>query len=156
MIPGTKSFLKKILQADYNANVEVEEPKKPNSLNLFLKFRKEMMNSVPLYKNLPPQEGLYDPDPEEERIRKLQEKAKRLQQNSDFKILDADQDPAAAKASSFNSLDEEDEAMDVMEQNMIKRHGEIYKQKSRDVFGDHEMVQWVSSVRLGKRQDAQG
>ena len=65
VIPGSKAFLKNILAADYNSNVEVKEPSKPNTLNLFLKFRKEMMKSVPMYKNLPPQEGLYDPDPEE-------------------------------------------------------------------------------------------
>ena len=56
MIPGTKHILKKILDADYNnSNIAPpEEPKKPNQLNLFLQFRKEMIDEAPVYKNLPP------------------------------------------------------------------------------------------------------
>lgn len=140
MIPGTKPFLKKILEADYNANVEVKEPSKPNSLNMFLQFRKEMMKSVPVYRNLPPQEGLHDEDPAEARERELQEKAANIQANVDFKLLDADNDAAAVKRSTPTSLDEEDEVMDKFESELLKRSGEVYTQKDNSVFADFELV----------------
>lgn len=141
MIPGTKSFLKKVLEADYNTSVEVKEPPKPNSLNMFLQFRKAMLNSAQVYKNLPPQEGLHDPDPQDERNRILEEKAAAIRTNSDFRLLDADNDAEAAKRGTPTSLDEEDEVMDVFEKQLVKRSGEIYTQKSNDMYeGGFELV----------------
>lgn len=132
--------MKRLLEADYNAKIELKEPEKPNSLNMFLKFRKEMMNNSPVYKNLPPQPGLFDPDPEEEKNRILEEKASKIQSNIDFKILDADKDPETARSTSMSSLDEEDEVMDILEQNMVKKEGGVYAKESDTVFGDHGMV----------------
>lgn len=129
MIPGSKPFLKKILENDYNANIEPKEPKKPNSLNNFLQFRKEMMKNNKFYQDLPLQEGLFEPDPEDARQNNLQAKAKTIQENLDFKLLDADEDVEKAKNSTATSLDEEDEVMDTFEQNMVKREGDIFEKK---------------------------
>lgn len=140
MIPGTKPFLKKILEADYNANIEVKEPPKPNSLNMFLKFRKEMMKTVPMYRNLPPQEGLNEEDPEIAQKKKLKDEAKKIQENVDFRILDADKDPETTRMTKTSSLDEEDDVMETFEQEFVNRHGDIYTQGDNEIMEGHQMV----------------
>lgn len=148
MIPGTKGFLKRILKEDYNKPIQPKEPKKPNSLNMFLQFRKDVMDNNEFYKNtLPPQEGLYTPDPQDIKERQLQDKAKGLMKNLDFRILDADTDIEDAKKEQPSSLQEEDEVMDQFEQNYIKRKGRVFKTNDRQLLKGYDLVSCIHAVR---------
>ena len=140
VIPGTKPFLKRILQSDYNSNVIVKEPKKPNSLNNFLQFRKEMMESHEVYKNLPPQEGLNELDPEEVQDALLEEKASKIQENYDFKLLNADTDIQKAKNSTPTDLEQEDEVMERVEENMIGKQAPMYSPTNSTLSGEFDIV----------------
>lgn len=147
MIPGSKPFLKKILQNDYNSNISPKEPKKPNSLNAFLQFRKDMMKSHNFYRNLPMQEGLTEVDSEYYRQQALESKAKDMQDNIDFRLLDADIDIDKAKSTAASNIDDEDEVMDVLEQRMVEREGKVFDKHENTLINEFGIVDNGDIVR---------
>ncbi len=142
MIPGTKQILKKILHADYNnpSIIMPEEPKKPNSLNAFLEFRKEFIDKSKVYQNLPPQEGLYEPEPEDVQQKTLEKEAKNLRENLDFKVIDFEEDLAKMKSGTPMDMDREEEVFEVMEQKTTEQKGELYKEPGSAGTSDSGLV----------------
>lgn len=141
MIPGTKSILKTLLGSDYN-NSKVEpppEPKKPSSLNLFLQWRKEFPNA-PVYKNLPPQEGLHEDDEPTQAEKDLQAQVDKFtQENIDFQLLDLDNDIQKSKRSVSDpdgELDKEDQVYERAEQVLSERLGEPLSDKLNEAQTD--------------------
>ena len=132
MIPGSKLFLKRVLSADYNSNVEEKEPEKPKSLNSFLQFRKEMMKTKigRKYNNLPPQEGLYEADQEDLEEKQKMANAGEMHQNLDFRILDFEADLRKAKDVKVANLENDDEVFEEMEKIIQKEKGDFFKKES--------------------------
>lgn len=155
MIPGTKQILKKVLLADYNnPNAAPDaEPKKPNSLNHFLQFRKEFMNESPVYRNLPPQEGLFEEPPEQTEEKKLAAEADEMRQNVDFKLIDLDADIAKMKRATPTDPDRDEEVFELMEQREAAKKGELFKENMISM-GDTRLVEAEpNAVRRGRDQD---
>lgn len=126
LIPGTKKILKVILGEDYNANIEIEEPKKPNTLNKFLKFRKEMLKEkdpAAVYKNLPPQEGLFEESPFKEKQAELNKKAKKISENLDFRILNFEEELKRAREGVAMKDEQDEEVFEQMEKNLMAKKG---------------------------------
>ena len=120
-----------------------EEPKKPNQLNLFLQFRKEMIDEAPVYKNLPPQEGLFEKDPAIEEKKQLSKEAKQMQYNIDFRLLDLDADIANAKKSEQVDQEREEAVFEEVEKRMVKKKGTILKNRSEtQTTGDFGIVSY--------------
>lgn len=141
MIPGSKKVLRKILSADYNANITENPPPKPKSLDLFLQFRKEMINSKlgRAYKNLPPQEGLYEESAEDKRDLELQKKAREQLDNTDFRILNFEEDLKKAHEVKPLDLSEDEEVFEEMEKIIKKEKGEAFKRDARTFTEDHKI-----------------
>jgi predicted SpoU family rRNA methylase len=141
VIPGSKKVLRKILSADYNTNVEANPPPKPKSLDLFLQFRKEMVNSKlgRAYNNLPPQEGLYEESVEDQREIEKQTKARDLLSNTDFRILDFEEDLKKAKEAKPLDLSEDEEIFEEMESIIKKEKGEAFKRDANTFTQDFKI-----------------
>ena len=141
MIPGSKKVLRKILSADYNANVEANPPPKPKSLDLFLQFRKEMMQTKMgrVYNNLPPQEGLYEDSPEDKKQTEMQKKARDQLNNTDFRILDFEEDLKKAKEVKPLDLSEEEEVFEEVENIIKKEKGEAFKRDAPTITQDFKI-----------------
>lgn len=141
VIPGTKAVLKQLLGSDYN-NSAIEapaEPKKPASLNLFLQWRKEFADA-PVYKNLPPQEGLAADDELTQEERDKQAKVNTfVKENIDFELLDLEADIANKKKPITDpdaALDKEEEIFEGAEQILAERLGEPFSDKLLDAQTD--------------------
>ena len=99
-----------------------------------MELRRTLWRENPVFRNLPPQEGLFEPTKEDESSKKIEKEAQRLAHNSDFRILDLDEEIAAAKSQEVTDLEKEDEAYERMEHILKEKHGDIYSSKANYQF----------------------
>lgn len=93
------------------------------------------------------QEGLTEVDSEYYRQQALESKAKDMQDNIDFRLLDADIDIDKAKSTAASNIDDEDEVMDVLEQRMVEREGKVFDKHENTLINEFGIVDNGDIVR---------